>query len=400
MEDNDRIGVLLDEARQKIQVNDVSTALDMLLEEVGDSSYDTEIINLIAHCYYYLGEFERAQACWEKVIEIDNRDVNALSSLEEFQSPAFQFWLKRYDEGLNLVEAKNYAGAKDLFRLLLEEDDRFVRLYQLLGLCYLACGEHANAEKIWTKGLELDIHNSALANYLKGQPKKDKMVEVVKDREPENKRRSWVINRMMLLAAGVLVLVVVIQSIVMVKANQTSSKTIKDMQDKIGVLSQQTGEQQNLKPVIATPANEESQEESLVAENNTPDPELDLSKENQYYREGYLAYENKRWDEGIAKLGAVVEMDTHSYLNREALYYLARIYYVERDYEKAEEYYLKYLKDYPNSNYYDDSLYDLGCLYHYSGKDEKALATFKKLQEIQPPSIYTHYKLFKKVVNL
>jgi tetratricopeptide (TPR) repeat protein len=393
---HNQIDLLLENARQKKEENDVTTALNMLLDAVESNSRNVDIISLIASCYYTLGEFERAEACWEKIIELDSTNASVLSSLENFQSPSFQFWLKRYNEALGLVENKNYDNAKELFRLLLEEDDRFVRLYQLLGLCYLACGEHEDAEKIWTKGLKLDTSNPALSNYLSGQKKKEKEEPV----ENKSIKKPKELNKVFWAAAGLLLVAVLIQSVVMVNSNRISSKTIKDMQNQIGLLSQQVDEQEELKTVTAASDNNVEEEINENDENSMSGSQYDINQENHYFTEGYNAYKKSDWKKAINNLSVVVAMNTRSYLNREALYYLARIYYMNKDYEIAEEYYLKYLGEYPNSNYYDDSLYDLGCLYYYSGDNDQAVKTFQRLKELEPVSVYIYTELFKKVMNL
>jgi len=95
----------------------------------------------------------------------------------------------------------------------------------------------------------------------------------------------------------------------------------------------------------------------------------------------------------------VVAMQTHSYLNREALYYLARINYLNMDYKNAEKYYLKYLKEFPDSNYYDDSLFYLGCVYHFLGKGDRSVKIFQRLKELEPRSGYVHTELFQEVMG-
>lgn len=397
--DKNRFDFLLREARKKKEEHDVSTALTMLLEAVENNPDNVEIINLIASCYYILGEFEKAEACWERVIELDSSNAEACSQLDGFRSPSFQFWLKRYYEALGLVECKKYDDAKSIFRKLLEENDKFVRIYQLVGLCYLACGDKKSAEKFWQKGLEMDISNTSLLNYLNGSP--ENKTESVLEKDMHKSRKPYVKNRIIWATAGILCAVVIVQAGIMIKTNRTSNETIQDIQNKISVLSEEIEQQKNSQPVITLSDNKDLFDDGAIKNDESimAGSEYDTKQEGYYYEKGYNAYLNDDWKTAASNLGVVVAMQTHSYLNREALYYLARINYLNMDYKNAEKYYLKYLKEFPDSNYYDDSLFYLGCVYHFLGKGDRSVKIFQRLKELEPRSGYVHTELFQEVMG-
>jgi TolA-binding protein len=110
-------------------------------------------------------------------------------------------------------------------------------------------------------------------------------------------------------------------------------------------------------------------------------------KEKLYYK-GMQAYRRQKWDLAKENLQSVVASKSADYLNREALYYLARVNYLSGDYGAAEKYYNMYLYEFPDSNYYDDSLYFLGKIYYKNNQIDKALNTFWELKAIAPGSGY------------
>jgi tetratricopeptide (TPR) repeat protein len=54
-----------------IQEQNLSGALEILLEMVGYDPDNIALINLLSDCYYYLGEFDRAKACWDEILRLN-----------------------------------------------------------------------------------------------------------------------------------------------------------------------------------------------------------------------------------------------------------------------------------------------------------------------------------------
>ena len=125
----------------------------------------------------------------------------------------------------------------------------------------------------------------------------------------------------------------------------------------------------------------------------------DVEQEEHYYLAGYQAYQAKDWKNAASNLGVVVSMQTGSYLNREALYYLARTYYLQEDYDQAEKYYLLYLDRFPASNYFDDSLFYLACTYYFSDRSQQAQEVLQQLEEWDPNSGYLSSSLYRTMIK-
>ncbi|MDD3270772.1 MAG: tetratricopeptide repeat protein [Syntrophomonadaceae bacterium] len=410
MQENEirQVETMIEKALAKMHDHDISGALEELLQAVEMEPENVRIINLIASCYLILGEFERARACWEMVLGIDEGNRDASNRLEACTAPAFQSWLKRYHNALARMDSRNYKLAAELLRQLMEENDGFVSLYELLGLCYLAVSEVEMARKVWQKGLELDRTNQALLTYL--EDKKDSKTiarqqitasnrEVAATRE----KRGFRYYGLVWGAAGVLCLALLIPTSHYITGKQGNSLKPPATQKKIISSAQGEGKEDGASRVMAAADglnfSMNASGENISGPGSLQKDEKSNLQEEVYYNKGFAAYLKADWEQAAANLKEVVNMQSGTYLNREALYYLARTKYLSGDLDEARKNYLRYLKEFPVSNYYDDSLYYLGCIYHHSGDDKEARKVFKQLQQLEPNSGYLSTNLFKEVMN-
>lgn len=386
---------LLTIAQEYMRDKQITAALNILQEANRIEPEDSIVQNLMATCYLTLGEHTRALNCWEYVLEQDPGNKTARNSLEIFHSPAIQFWIKRYHEALREMEKKNFAAAGKILHQLLEENDGQVRLFQLLGLCYLAANDHDKAVLAWNKGLAVDKSNPELMEYLKSVEAKQSKPPVT----PENmnkiadKKPRTVKGKLIWTVSAVLMVLILG---VFINAHGTKP----DKTEKNQYASKKVDNQPA--PVITTEA---SKLQAIPVSRQLNDGEdtggaaYDTEKEEYYYMAGRKAYLKRDWENAINNFSMVVDMHTYSYLNREALYYLARSNYLTGSLNEAERNYTKYLKEFPDSNYYDDSLYYLGCVYYQQQDQSKAREMFSQLKSISPNSGYLLSANYMKVMK-
>ncbi len=392
---NDKVDQLLELALYKLPHHDISGALQVL-DEAGELEPDNvELGNIKGNCYYLLGDFYQAKQAWEKVLEWDNNNKTALTRLEKFESPAFQFWLKRYYRAIEDIENKDFLAAQNSLLKLMRENDGFVSLYQLLGLTYLALNDEKNAMQVWQQGLKMDISNEELNRYVNTPKKGIKKKKAIAS--PDNKQ-SQPKSNIVMMVAGMFVMLLLLQMSISFNSDKDYKSTIQSMQDKINLLSDQLALEQSSPTIAAANSDtaslgDEETEEVLSNEGSN----YDIEKEKHYYKTGYQAYQAKDWKTAVSNLSVVVSMLSNNYINREALYYLARTYYVSQDYDNAEKYYLTYLEQFPNTNYTDECLYYLGCLYYYKGDIEAARAMLNQLELYDPQSGYKSTELYHKI---
>jgi tetratricopeptide (TPR) repeat protein len=410
MQENDirQVENMIETALSKMHDHDISAALEELLQAVEVEPENVKIINLIASCYFIQGEFDRAIACWEMALRLDEANQDAAIRLKSSTAPAFQSWLKRYREVLNRMESRNYQQAVKELRQLMEENNGFVSLYELLGLCHLALSEVDKARKVWRKGLQLDRSNKALLGYLESRREdRARAGEEIRAGHRETaagkERRGSRYYGFAWAAAGILCLALLIPASYYFDQKQVGALKNRTVEKKImnpSPAAHKTGE---TAPVIASVSKLEFSDNASGAP--PADAKADIKqdkndpREELHYNKGLAAYLRADWQTATSNLGEVVAMRSGSYLNREALYYLARTKYLSGELDQAREYYLRYLEEFPASNYYDDSLYYLGAVYHRSGDDESARRMFAKLQTIEPESGYLSTALFKQIMD-
>ncbi|HEX3010612.1 MAG TPA: tetratricopeptide repeat protein, partial [Syntrophomonadaceae bacterium] len=306
------------------------------------------------------------------------------TNLELFNRPSNQFWIKRYRQAVTEVEKKNYKIAEDQLRNLLLEQDGPVSLYQLLGLCCLAGENRDEAIKMWQKGLTMDCSNPVLLEYIDSLPVSGK-IESIAHYTPtvtgnSNARFHWT------WAAGILLIVLAVPAIIFFNRETESNPaprpalTARNLQND-GALK--TDSQQDVAVQNLTPAGSD----------------YDVEREEQYYYAGRKAYLARDWKSAADNYSVVVGMGTGSYLNREALYYLARTNYLRGQLDLAQQYYLKYIKQFSGTAYCDDSLFFLGCIYVEQNDRERAVGVFRQLKNIAPDSGYLTSVTYRKVME-
>ncbi len=384
-------------ALERIRTRNISAALEQLLIAADYDAEDVRIINLVASCYYSLGEFDRARACWERALEIDEVNREARDRLSSLQEPNLKFWIKRYREVLSGVENRNYGAAIETLQGLMAENDGFVNLYQLLGLCYLAQGDREQAVKIWQKGLELDQGNAPLLSYLSAQVQAEPVIEppplpVKKERLPRRFRAGWAI-------AGVVAFALLVQMATVWADSRASKMTIDSMQQRIVELTRQLEYKDQGRDKVIPTSNLGFSDNARGEEDEMAGSIYDDEKEEEYYSKGYQAYLKGDRKSAISNLGVVVSINSNDFRNREALYYLARTYMLDKDYAAAERYYQKYLKQFPDTHYCDDVYYYLGCIYHQQGKEEAAHEAFVELKKLEPTSGYLSSPIYRQVME-
>lgn len=394
-----------EQAAAKLLQHDISKAYEILVEAMKTDHENIRILNLIARCYFSWGDFTRAEFCWRKVLELDSGNAEASLCLEDLRDPSFQSWLNRYYDALKQVESRNYKEARDSLWELLQEKDCFVGLYQLSGLCYLAEADRYTARSVWSKGLEWDISNKALLNYLNIY--REDIPDRVEFEKADKKWIHWPIlprGKATWVISGLVCTVLLAQGINYLLGQKgngfekavTSGQEAKYLEEK---LEKGNSAQMVMAEKLEIGQGAELAVENLGAENTAAGAGYDSEQEKCHYYEGYRAYLAGNYKKAAKSLSMVVSMQSKTYLHREALYYLARVYYINSDYKNAEKYFLDYIRDFPLSNYYDESLFYLACIYSQENQAEKARQALETLRDSVPDSGYLSSKTARTILG-
>lgn len=402
--ENNQMEIWRNQVLEMLCQQDISGAVKKLKEAFYIMPHDIQTLNLMGNCCYILGEFEKAESYWHEVLQYEPNNKIARSKLRNFKAPAFKFWLKRYYNALALIQNREYEKAKEILHELLQENDSFISVYKFLGLCYKELGEGTDALKVWRQGLKLDKNNEELQGYIADTVNKNKLpFELKPDVEGEIVFKGLKLpfkfnkNKITWAVAGIASLALTVQIVSSLGNNDLPAHDAKTVSAVTELKDNKITDGKKTVPVLNSTGGllADTYGEEMTAEGS----DYDESREMSYYTEGYKAYKKGNLKAAITNLSVVVSMHSGSYINREALYYLARTYYVQNDYDNAEKYYLEYLRLFPDSNYYDESLYYLASLYYKKGEAEKARDMFLQLKNLYPQSGYITTDLYKSVMK-
>ncbi|SHG77909.1 Tetratricopeptide repeat-containing protein [Thermosyntropha lipolytica DSM 11003] len=386
---------------EMLSQQDISGAMKKIREVLLADARDVMMLNLMADCCYVLGEFAEAESYWDEVLKFDPANKIARSNLKKVRNPAFKFWLKRYYKALALLKFREYEEAGAILHELLEENDNFVSVYKFLGVCYKEMGKLDEALKVWRQGLKRDRNNEELHGFIT-QTLKERESLLLNCASGGEKEISlvpslvWPFSKSKAVWAfsGMAALVLSWQIVTAVNSHDLIRPKVKEVSEVGTVISSKGDQKEEALPVLSMMDEDklaEIKEEGAVC--------YDKDAEMYYYREGFKAYRKRDWQNAAWHLENAVAMKSHSYINREALYYLARVYYLQGDYDRAEKYYIEYINLFPHSNYHDESLYYLAALYYKRGDLDRAREMLLQLKELFPGSGYVTSDLYKKIIK-
>lgn len=410
---------LYDEAVQKVSNQYLTEAIQDLITLVQTDKNNIYARKKLARCYKILGDYEKALQLWEELVE-SNQDLQAKTEIEIFHSPPFQFWLKRLYQGIEELERKNYSAAKILFHSLLEEHDEDISVYKLLGLTYYAMGDNYSARKVWKRGLLLDRNNPDISNYLTrlNHTKDNDQFKIktgnnyntneLNQKGKKNKHNFWQSVKNYKLAFCGTALLLLIWGLNSDISIGSKNQEVQTAILKPAVNTQHSPDEDGQLSVIQASADGKGYHEPETVKNEK-DEEVNLSEEIpkvynvtqewDLYGTGYYAYLHGDYPTAIQNLTEVVNINSLNYVNREALYYLAQTYYITDSLDEACQYFINFLRDFPNSNYYDESLYYLGCVYYKKNDMLNARKYFNLLNEYDYQSNYKETSMYKAVMR-
>lgn len=405
MEELPSINPLLDAAEEYYQLHNVSRSLFCYKQALEWDVPDLRLWKGLANCHFVLGDFDKALQYWEKAAEMDEPDEEVESKLSLLRSPAFQSWLKRMSEAVKTVEIKDYPRARDLFKDLLEEKDGVVSLYQILGLSHMACADPDSARRVWSKGLQFDSSNPMLRKYLQS------LHDIEKSREPEIEPEEEVKPTYRRFIAGSTAVVILgcLGFLLFSHWGIVSHKLLPQMApaNPPAYTAVPTEPEPGAVPAVVkleagAPSRgvvRDSGRTDLSGNGSTVGSRTDNRGEWQLYREGFTDYLRSDLHGARRAFTIVVGRSSGSYINRESLYYLARINYLIGEHNEAEACFQRYLEQFPRTDYYDESLYYLGCIYHKTGREEQARVMLRKLAAVQPNSGYLSSKNSREILR-
>ena len=185
---SDERDYLLHRAKKAVVARDFSLAERLYKGFLRNNPHDIPVLSELGSVYVRSGKDTEALDVYQKIIEKDGGNFNALNSLAGIYRR-----LKRYDESIAVLETALVTGEDDnavyynmgytyklmgnkeegakCFQRVIDENPNDVLAYNHLGSIQAARGEHAKALNTYAKALQLDknhpiLHYNAAKSYI------------------------------------------------------------------------------------------------------------------------------------------------------------------------------------------------------------------------------------------
>lgn len=174
--------IYYNKALDYIDKNSISSAKEELEKAVKIYLKDIDILNLLGICEYYLCDFNMANYYWNKSIRIVREGNIASDYLDKLKTDEFSIFINKYNKGLDYFSNEKYVEAIEIFNGLLNYENKFIEIYEILIIAYLEMGDITNAQKYLELFSKFDVGNKRIEVYKKelGEKKLKLMIRKIK----------------------------------------------------------------------------------------------------------------------------------------------------------------------------------------------------------------------------
>ncbi|MFW5988104.1 MAG: tetratricopeptide repeat protein [bacterium] len=438
------------EAMNSIKSNNVSDAIDELKLCLKFNPKSVSALNLLGLAYYLKCRFDKAEKTWLKSLSIQKENNKARDYLELITKKDFKEIRQEYKNILFNDEVDKNKKIKFLKRLI-EKHDELIEPYVILGLLYKKEENYEEALKYFYQAYDLDSGNENIKNYIMQCEKEDKDSSAFNLKSKTNKKSA--------LIAGIIAVILFaiflnlsglsplqwignnIQGFEFTRSENESASPDEGTNSENETApdndsSGQKADENNSKDDKNENKLEEEDENELEEENSNSSSDIlgsldlmqyqneqtflslenikklreketekdELEEANNFLEEGteqqlfnlgldYLSREDYQDAADIFK--SIYNLTETDYLKRESLFLLARSYEKMDNYQSAEHFYRIYLNEYPDSNYYDEALYNLGLMLNEAGEEKKSKEVLERLRLEAPYSNYNNSRVYE-----
>lgn len=427
MNKNNRINFHYQKALNLIKKNNVTEAVKELKLCLKFNPQDLQALNLLALGYYLKCRFDKAEKFWRQSLTVKRKNNQAVDYLELITKKDFMELRQEYKKILfndTAAKSKKINFLKDI----IQKHDELIEPYLILGLLYKEDQNYQEALKYLYQAYDLDSGNKNIKDYIMESENKEKSSQFFNlDRFNLDKLNldKFKIFKYKKETAVIIAALIIIFSIFYLNSGENIDKSGANLARSEKITEQK---EKNQTREEISQANNDSNSSSKLANSNLNldlmninnlenSISLDLirnitkkeaeKKSEQVYQEyfkqnreqelfnlGLEAFRNQRYQDAAAIFKQLYQFSEAKYLKRESLYLLARSSHLAENFEQAENYYRLYIKNYPETNYYQEALYNLGLFLDEQGKLEEAQQILQQLRDEKPYSSYNNSKVY------
>lgn len=355
------------EALRLIQAGYISKAKEEIEKSLKFYCKDTDILNLMGCCEYLLCDFNKAYFYWNESIKVSKINNKAMNYIDDLNGEEFKELLSIYNNSIESIKNKRYEESIILLEKVIKLDKNLIEPYYIIGLCYIELNKYNESLKYLNLVSERDKDNS---KYLK-------CINDIKNTKL-NKNTNFNSKKYKHIMV-ILISLIIVPSSLLVLSNKKATLEYESLVKKEEVEKQKVLVQ--LEEQKATIGKLNNQINVL---NNI---EADSSK--KVFEHSLKYYKNADYEKAIEGFEYVISnSETESYIKSESIYFISVSYEKIRKYELATKYYKMYINQYPEGNYYDESLYNVGLMLFNNGEFDRAKEFLYELKSNVPDSIY------------
>jgi len=431
MDKNNRTNFHYQKALELFKKNNVTEAVKELKLCLKFNPKDVLALNLLALGYYLKCRFDKAENYWRQSLAIKRKNNQAIDYLELITKKDFLELRQEYKEIL-FNDTVGKSEKIEFLKTIINKHDELIEPYLILGLLYKEDQNYQEALKYLYQAYDLDSGNKNIKDY------------IMECENIENKYKFFSLDRFDLSRFNLekfkffkykkettLILTALLAVFLIFYINSEEQPVQLDntvQQEEIKKQSAAAENNKNQNP--DQESQQESKNEGFNSLNNL-DLKLDLMKfkaienpisldlirtikeneakknsaepyeeyfsedrEQELFNLGLQALRNQRYQDAAAIFEQLYKFSEAEYLKRESLYLLARSSQLTQNYLAAENYYQLYIDNYPETNYYEEALYNLGLLLDEQDKLEEAKEILQQLREDAPYSSYNNSKVY------
>lgn len=371
-----------------IEKNNISAAKENLEKAIKVYSKDIDMLNLMGLCEYYFCDFNRANFYWKKSLEISEVDNIAHKYIEEkLKTDEFDRIIEKYNIGLDYFNDGKYEESIKIFKNILEYENKFIEVYEILIISYLKINDIKNARKNIDKLEALDIGNNKIVFY-EEEINKIEIKAIKKDLSKSTQSKIDTVsikenncnqNKKVVFTFVMVAVLIGLNLFVYSKYSKKESENINNIKYEL--------EQKKIAYDELEKENKKLNNDIKAIFNNNYYEMVELQKKTEKY------YINKEYKKVIENFNYILDYSDDEYIKADAVYFIAASNLKLGKKEEAMKYYEMYINEYPNGDASDDVLYNYALILNDINNREKAKEIAKQLKENYPDSQFNNSKI-------
>ena len=378
--------------------NDLTNAVKSLKKSIILYSQDTDILNLLGLCYYYQCNFSRAAFFWGQSLSLTGEHNKASQYLEYIRGDAFQQLISKYNRAVDFIHNQQYRQGISLLQEVIDKEKDLIEPRVILGLSYLELGESDKALDHLQSARQMDSGNPQIKDYII-----ECKNNMSKSDETEGSGESLIYFKYAAIAIIITLITITgfqyyhyqnkISSYqAEVKNHEKRLTTVKDKKKEL--YQQQESLTNELDQVKADKRKLANMNSALRQTEST----MIVLAQQELFKKAVDIYREGEFNSALNLFNKLHNHCSKDYLKRESLFFLASTQQRLSNYRQAVGYYKSYIEKYKDTNYYDESLYNLGLILNQLDNRSEAKDYLQRLVDETSDSIYLNSKV-KEILN-